>query len=183
MLFRSTARDHLEVGKVFLLAKEYDEAARCFEKAVAQDAALKPFCPDLERLRAAARIFRGQFTANGNRLGVRWGFKNEDEADDFIAVEGRRRIAPKAGLELTGNQIAYVVVKDIPFRDRVKVSTNPVNASSSAHFLGVRFRLSLEPRETRCLTAYLVAARSIKETLPYAALQVASAADLVGPLA
>ena len=134
-----TARDHLEIGKLFLFGKNYDQAARCFEKAVALDASLKPLLPDFDRLRSLSRIFEGKFNARGNHLSVSWFFRKAGEEKDFLPVKGKRRVSPRTGIEFSGGEIAFSVIKDIPFRDRLKIVAAPVKSTSTAHLMGIRF--------------------------------------------
>ena len=133
------ARDLFEIGKLHIHSRDFDSAARVFDKAIGIDPKLVPLRPDLDRLKRLSRVFEGSYKATGNRLSVRWTFRKTDEARDFTPVAGQCRVDPRTGLAIGGAKVSYAVVKDIPFRDRVKVTATPVASKDTAHFLGVRF--------------------------------------------
>lgn len=133
-------RDHLDVGRLLLRAGDVERAGRCFAAAVRRDPALAPVVPDVGRIQAAARLFEGAFKASGSSLGIRWSFAREQEAGDFLPLQNAR-LAARAGtgLEIAGEPNALAVVRDIPFRDRVKLSALAREAADVAHILGLRF--------------------------------------------
>lgn len=138
-LSRAAARDHFEFGKLFLASQDFDRAARCFASAGRLDPALKPLCPDVERIRACGRLFEGSYKATGNILGLRWAFSSESQAKDFVALSGRFAVRPGRGLEISGDKLGLAAVRDIPFRERVRVSALARETEGSAHLLGIRF--------------------------------------------
>ncbi len=138
-LAKATPRDHLEIGKLLLASKDYDRAARCFATAAQRDPALAPACPDIARIRQAARVFEGSFKAAGNTLGIRWTFSGANEAKDFVALEGKVSVRPGAGLEVDGPKLALAAAREIPFRDRVRASALARESGSTAHVLGLKF--------------------------------------------
>jgi len=58
--------------------------------------------------------------------------------------------------------------------------TDAVDMGIEGRFPSSQFRVPLEPRESRCLTTYLVAARSVAEAWAYQGLHVATVDDLLG---
>ncbi len=138
-LAKATPRDHFEMGKRLVRGKDFERAARCFATAGQRDPALAPFAPDLERVKRAARLFEGSFKAAGNTLSLRWAFSSPAEGNDFLAIQGTAAARPGQGLEVDGPKIAVVAVKEIPFRDRVRVSALARETDSAAHLMGIRF--------------------------------------------
>lgn len=139
VLPKATAPDRFHIGKVFLRGNLYDLAASCFQGAMAADPALTEFCPDVERIRRAARVFHGDYRVNGNILDVTWMGKSEDEALDFKAEAGQCAAARGGGLRFSGAGRALATVGDIPFRDGVRAGAVPVPARGGLHLLGILF--------------------------------------------
>ncbi len=140
-LHRAPPRDQLEIAKLLLKTGDLDRAAKCVAKAAAADPSLKPICPDIDRVRKMSRVFEGAFTILGNQLNLSWTFRRKDEAKDFVPEEDSAcAVLPDVGLEVTGKGLAFASVKEVPFRDRVRVSIMPREADATAHILGVQFR-------------------------------------------
>lgn len=138
-LSKGTARDAFEMGKLLLRGKDYDGAGRCFASAVRLDPSLGPAVPDVDRLKRAARLFEGSFRLAGSALSLRWGFSSAAEAGDFQALQGNFGVKPGAGLEFFAPKLALTAVKEIPFRNRVRLSILPRETDSAAHLMGIRF--------------------------------------------
>jgi tetratricopeptide (TPR) repeat protein len=138
-LSKGTARDHFEMGKLLVRARDYDRAARCFSAAVLREPGLAPAVPDIERVKRAARLFEGSFKVGGSTLSLRWGFSATAEAADFQSLKGTAAVQPGAGLALDAPTLALLAVKEIPFRNRVRLSALPKENDQSAHLLGIRF--------------------------------------------
>ncbi len=138
-LARATPRDHFEIGKLFLYAQEYDRADRCFARAAKLDPSFQPLCPDVERVKRASRVFEGSYRATGNNLSIRWGFSNGAQERDFQALAGTLSVRPGQGLEIEGKKLALATVKEIPFRERVRVSAQARESGDTAHLMGIRF--------------------------------------------
>jgi tetratricopeptide (TPR) repeat protein len=134
-------RDHLEVGKVFLRMGDTDRAAQCFAQAAQGDPSLKPFCPDVDRIRRMSHIFEGSFRIAGSSLSIHWNFRKPEESKDFEPEKDSRcRVEPQAGLLVSGGKVAVVSIKEIPFREHVRVVASPRDSDAGAHVLGVKFR-------------------------------------------
>jgi hypothetical protein len=159
VLGAAAPRDRFEIGKIFLRTGDYDRAASCFSKAAEGVAALKPLCPDVERIRRMSRVFEGAFRVSGNDLGISWSFRRPDEAKDFNPnEESKVAVRPDAGLEISGDKTAFATVKEIPFRDRVKVSVTAREANLVMHLLGIQF-LRPDGREVLIYAAMVTKAR------------------------
>jgi tetratricopeptide (TPR) repeat protein len=135
----ASSRECLEIGKLFVHGGSFDLADRCFKRVADLEPALKPLCPDIARLRQLSRIFEGDFKLTGSLLGVRWNFRDAAEAGDFKPVAGKCAVSPRQGLEFTGDKLAYATIKEVPFRDQLKVSAVARKADKGAHLLGVQF--------------------------------------------
>src|SRR5205814_8826842 len=68
-----------------------------------------------------------------------WGFSTAGESADFVALQGSVAVRPGLGLEVDGQKIAIAAVKEIPFRDRVRVSAAAKESDGVAHLIGIRF--------------------------------------------
>lgn len=134
-----TARDQFQVGKILLTCRRYDAAAKFFRKACSMDASLQPVVPDIEKIRLASRLFQGTFRVSGSTLEIEWKFRRENEGEDFAASRGKLRVVPASGLCLGGDALVLASVKEIPFRDRVKMTVLPGGASEAAHLVGIEF--------------------------------------------
>jgi len=139
ILSKAMPRDVFEVGKLLVRGKDYDRAGRCFAAAGKRDPALAAIAPDLERVKRASRLFEGSFRAVGNTLNLRWGFSTASENADFVALKGTMGVRPVQGLEVDEERLALTAVKEIPFRDRIKLSALARETDGAAHLLGIRF--------------------------------------------
>jgi tetratricopeptide (TPR) repeat protein len=138
-LSKATSRDHFEMGKLLLRGKDYDGAGRCFAAAVRLEPELAASIPDVDRLRRASRLFEGTFRLSGSTLSLRWGFSAGSEAADFQALQGSIGVKPGIGLEVYAPKLALAAVREIPFRDRVRLSILPKETDNAAHLMGIRF--------------------------------------------
>ena len=138
-LSKGTPRDYFEMGKLLLRGKDYDAASRCFAAAIRQEPSLGSFVPDVDRLKRVSRLFEGSFKLSGSNLSLHWGFSTASEAGDFQALEGALGVKPGIGLEVAAPRLALAAVKEIPFQDRVRLSTLPKESDSAAHLMGIRF--------------------------------------------
>ena len=138
-LSRGNSRDYFEMGKLLMRGKDYDGAGRCFAAAVRQDPELASAVPDVDRLKRVSKLFEGSFKLSGSTLSLRWGFSSTAEAGDFETLQGSLGVKPGAGLEVVAPKLALAAVREIPFRNRIRLSTMPRESDSAAHLMGIRF--------------------------------------------
>ena len=168
-------REHLHVGKMFLRRRLFKAADQCFEAARKADPTLGPIIPDLDRIRAAERIFKGRYEVLGNSLSLAWDLENADEAEDFESEGGPEGVVVEGGqLIVRGPQMAMATARAIPFRDRIRAAAVPGRETRSAHLLGMAFTrpdgtpvqiLAVLSRESKAFTALRVVGQDMQELI------------------
>lgn len=124
-------RSLLELGRFCVEQQLFDEARQAYSKVLRAKPSWANQIPDVETLERQTRLFQGHFQPLGGGLvELEYDFRSSSQLRDF---DRSSKADIKSGrLELKGDKIFPIVLKNLIFEDRVTLTMSPRSASRKA---------------------------------------------------
>ncbi|MDF1664956.1 MAG: hypothetical protein P1V97_24555, partial [Planctomycetota bacterium] len=124
-------RSLLDLGRFCVEQQLFDEARQVYSKVLRAKPGWASQIPDVEALERQTRLFQGHFQPlGGGLIELEYDFRSKSQLRDF---DRSTKAEIKSGrLELRGDKIFPIVLKNLIFEDRVTVSMSPRSASRKA---------------------------------------------------
>lgn len=124
-------RSLMDLGRFCVEQQLFDEARQVYSKVLRAKPSWANQIPDVETLERQTRLFQGHFQPLGGGLvELEYDFRSQSQLRDF---DRSSKADIKSGrLELRGDKIFPIVLKNLIFEDRVTISMSPRSASRKA---------------------------------------------------